>query len=97
MHLLLAQKGAINEGDEAVDLGQSPGDIVFLSAADTELVSLAVANRELANGSPVASTGKSAAAFASDVGRSICRADAFRSPAGRHQVVGRQELLALWA
>ena len=52
MHLLLAQKGTINEGDEAVDLGQSPGDIVFLSAADTELVSLAVANRELADGSP---------------------------------------------
>ena len=43
MHLLLAQKGAIHEGDEAIDLGQSPGDIVFLSAADTELASLAEA------------------------------------------------------
>ncbi|MCB1387292.1 MAG: cobaltochelatase subunit CobN [Nitratireductor sp.] len=41
MHLLLAQKGAIQEGEEAVDLGQSPGDILFLSAADTELASLA--------------------------------------------------------
>ncbi|MGI9401116.1 MAG: cobaltochelatase subunit CobN [Rhizobiaceae bacterium] len=46
MHLLLAQRGAINEGDEAVDLGQNPGDIVFLSAADTELASLAAANGE---------------------------------------------------
>jgi len=43
MHLLLAQKGAINESDEAIDLGQSPGDIVFLSAADTEICSLAEA------------------------------------------------------
>ena len=45
MHLLLAQKGSISEGDEAFDLGQSPGDILFLSAADTEIASVAdVAN-----------------------------------------------------
>ena len=43
MHLLLAQKGAVNESDEAVDLGQTPGDVVFLSAADTEIASLAAA------------------------------------------------------
>ena len=42
MHLLLAQKGSISDGDgEAIDLGQTPGDICFLSAADTELASLA--------------------------------------------------------
>ena len=41
MHLLRAQKGTIAEGGEAVDLGQSPGDILFLSAADTELASVA--------------------------------------------------------
>ena len=52
MHLLLAQKGAINEGEEAVDLGQSPGDIVFLSAADTELASLAAALAELGDDAP---------------------------------------------
>ncbi|PRD45086.1 cobaltochelatase subunit CobN [Phyllobacterium phragmitis] len=46
MHLLLAQKGTITEGGEAVDLGQSPGDILFLSAADTELASLAAAYAE---------------------------------------------------
>ncbi|MEZ5801794.1 MAG: hypothetical protein R3D29_16655 [Nitratireductor sp.] len=40
MHLILAQKGQINEGNEAVDLGQSPGDILVLSAADTEIASL---------------------------------------------------------
>ena len=43
MHLLLAQKGAISDGNEAIDLGQSPGDIVFLSAADTELAAMASA------------------------------------------------------
>ncbi|NDW03779.1 cobaltochelatase subunit CobN [Jiella pacifica] len=47
MHLLLAQKGAIDDGGEAVDLGQSPGDIVFLSAADTEIAALAAAARRL--------------------------------------------------
>jgi cobaltochelatase CobN len=45
MHLLLAQKGTITDGEEAVDLGQSPGDILFLSAADTELSSIAAAHR----------------------------------------------------
>ena len=43
MHLLQAQPGAIADGSEAVDLGQSPGDIVVLSAADTELAALAAA------------------------------------------------------
>ncbi|GLQ06176.1 cobaltochelatase subunit CobN [Sneathiella chinensis] len=47
MHLLAATPGTITDGSEAVDLGQSPGDIVFLSAADTELSSLAVARRDL--------------------------------------------------
>ena len=46
MHLLLAQKGTIAEGTEAIDLGQTPGDVVFLSAADTELASLASAHRQ---------------------------------------------------
>jgi cobaltochelatase CobN len=43
MHLLQAQAGAIVDGSQAVDLGQTPGDIVVLSAADTELASLAAA------------------------------------------------------
>jgi cobaltochelatase CobN len=45
MHLLLAQKGTIADGKEAIDLGQTPGDILFLSAADTELASVAAAHR----------------------------------------------------
>ncbi|MFB2551722.1 cobaltochelatase subunit CobN [Ensifer soli] len=47
MHLLLAQRGSIADGDEAIDLGQSPGDVLFLSAADTELSSVAAARRGL--------------------------------------------------
>ena len=41
MHLLRAKAGAAVDETEAVDLGQTPGDVVFLSAADTELASLA--------------------------------------------------------
>ena len=47
MHLLQAQPGAIADGSEPVDLGQSPGDIVVLSAADTELASLSAARAGL--------------------------------------------------
>ncbi len=43
MHLLAARPGAIDDGGEAVDLGQTPGDIVVLSAADSELACLAQA------------------------------------------------------
>jgi cobaltochelatase CobN len=43
MHLLVAQKGSIADADEAIDLGQSPGEVVFLSAADTELATIAAA------------------------------------------------------
>ncbi|WP_207484132.1 cobaltochelatase subunit CobN [Arenibaculum pallidiluteum] len=51
MHLLAAQAGAVPEG-EAVDLGQDPAEIVFLSAADTELACLAEAMDRLGPGVP---------------------------------------------
>ncbi|HWU00291.1 MAG TPA: hypothetical protein VN229_21825, partial [Terriglobales bacterium] len=43
MHLLAAKPGIITDGTEAIDLGQTPGDIVILSAADTELACLSAA------------------------------------------------------
>ena len=46
MHLLAAQPGTIDDGSEAVDLGQTPGDIVFLTAADTEISSLSQAQAQ---------------------------------------------------
>ncbi|MDE0407346.1 MAG: cobaltochelatase subunit CobN, partial [Alphaproteobacteria bacterium] len=52
MHLLAAQPGAIEDGADAVDLGQSPGDIVLLSAADTELACFAQAHGQLGAGAP---------------------------------------------
>src|SRR6185312_7658017 len=41
MHLLAAQAGAIQQEGEAIDLGQTPGQIVFASSADSELALLA--------------------------------------------------------
>ena len=52
MHLLAAQPGAIEDGADAVDLGQSPGEIVLLSAADTELACFAQAHAGLEDGAP---------------------------------------------
>jgi cobaltochelatase CobN len=43
MHLLNARTTTPDDAGEAIDLGQSPGDVVFLSAADTELACLAAA------------------------------------------------------
>ena len=47
MHLLQAQPGGIDDGSEPVDLGQTPADIVFISAADTELAALSQARGEM--------------------------------------------------
>ena len=52
MHLLLAQPGEVSDGSEAVDLGQSPADVIIISAADTELAALAEARAELADAAP---------------------------------------------
>uniref|UniRef100_UPI003B52E74B cobaltochelatase subunit CobN n=1 Tax=Roseovarius indicus TaxID=540747 RepID=UPI003B52E74B len=47
MHLLAATPGTIDDGKEPVDLGQSPSDLVFISAADTELASLSAARADM--------------------------------------------------
>ena len=48
MHLLADQPGIIADGAAAVDLGQTPGDIVVLSSADTEIALLAAAQARAA-------------------------------------------------
>ena len=48
MHLLAATPGSILDGSQAIDLGQSPGEVVLLSAADTEIAALAAAYAQLA-------------------------------------------------
>ena len=47
MHLLAATPGAISDGSEPVDLGQTPADVVIISAADTELAALSDARSEM--------------------------------------------------
>ena len=44
MHLLATIPGTLPDGSAAVDLAQTPGDIVLLSSADTELALLAAAH-----------------------------------------------------
>src|SRR5215469_1310900 len=43
MHLLATEPGIIADGSAAVDLAQTPGDIVVLASADTEIALLAAA------------------------------------------------------
>ncbi|XYK80876.1 MAG: cobaltochelatase subunit CobN [Labrenzia sp.] len=52
MHILASQTRRIDDGGDAVDLGQQPADILFLSAADTELGSLAAAQLGLGGDAP---------------------------------------------
>ena len=52
MHLLAATAGVVSDGSEAADLGQTSGDIVFLSAADTELAALAAAQTRAGKNAP---------------------------------------------
>ncbi len=49
MHLLAATPGNIDDGQEPVDLGQGPADVVFISAADTELAALSAARAAMEN------------------------------------------------
>ncbi|MET0371744.1 MAG: cobaltochelatase subunit CobN [Sphingobium sp.] len=52
MHLLSATPGTITNGDEAIDLDQSPGDIVILTVADSELACFAKTAAALPEGAP---------------------------------------------
>ncbi len=46
MHLLFRESHSLDENDAAVDLGQSPADMVFLSFADTDLAAAAAGWRQ---------------------------------------------------
>ena len=52
MHVLAGEIGRVDDGGAAVDLGQSPGDIVVLSSADSELAALAAAAARRSPGAP---------------------------------------------
>lgn len=50
MHLVAGETERIDDGAAAVDLGQSPGDIVLISSADSELAAFAAAVRRSPDG-----------------------------------------------
>ncbi len=50
MHLLQAQAGEITDGSEPVDLGQSPAEVIVISAADTEIAALSAAYDAMKDG-----------------------------------------------
>src|ERR1700716_1414387 len=52
MHLLATEPGMIADGSAAVDLAQTPGDIVVLASADTEIALLAAAPARRGGGGP---------------------------------------------
>lgn len=52
MHVLATQLAGLEEADVAVDLGQSPADVVVLSFSDSDLSALAAAWRQEAGGLP---------------------------------------------
>src|ERR1700720_1650604 len=56
MHLLATEPGAIADGSTAVDLAQTPGDIVMLASADTEIALLAAAQARRRHDDPAAPT-----------------------------------------
>src|SRR5215469_7293166 len=54
MHLLATEPGIVADGSAALDLGQTPGDIVVLTSADTEIALLAAAQARRRRGDPAA-------------------------------------------
>jgi cobaltochelatase CobN len=52
MHLLLAQPGEVTDSAQAVDLGQTPAELIVITAADTELAALAEARAALGPEAP---------------------------------------------
>src|SRR6266851_181539 len=54
MHLLATEPGMIADGSAAVDLAQTPGDIVVLASADTEIALLAAAQARRRHDDPAA-------------------------------------------
>ncbi len=50
MHLLQVQPGEISDGSEPVDLGQTPADVLVITAADTEIAGLSAAFGEMSDG-----------------------------------------------
>ena len=97
MHLLKGQPRGLTGDAEPVDLEQSPGDIVILSAADTEIAGLAAARRALGEDFPSRPPRQLDGARASLFGRPLRREGARAREARRGAAARRRVLLALRA
>src|SRR3954453_16807827 len=56
MHLLATEPGTIADDSAAIDLAQTPGDIIVLASADTEIALLAAAQARRREDDPDAPT-----------------------------------------
>src|SRR3954447_19230226 len=56
MHLLATEPGIVADGSAAIDLAQTPGDIIVLASADTEIALLAAAQARRREDDPDAPT-----------------------------------------
>src|SRR5216683_2272682 len=54
MHLLATEPGIVADGSAAIDLAQTPGDIIVLASADTEIALLAAAQARRRAADPAA-------------------------------------------
>ena len=73
MHVLATQLATLEEADVAVDLGQSPAEMVVLSFSDSDLSALAAAWQRDADIAADPAAGQPQAPASSDVGRPLCR------------------------
>ena len=94
MHLLPVTAISLDEGEEAIDLQQPPGDIVVLSFADSDLGALAAAHR-LQGGRTIAAPRLAAPPAPSPLGRSLHREDRGKGALRARALPRRARLLAL--
>ena len=80
MHLLQTSSATLDDIVEPVDLGQTPGDIVVLSFADSDLAGLAAAYAAEQDCASERAARASARSAPSDVGRSLDRQRARATP-----------------
>ena len=81
MHLLSTQAADGSDVEAAVDLGQTPGELVFISAADSDLACLAAAQARLGPRRPQPAPRQPAPARPPALGRPLCRAGRVAAPA----------------
>ena len=96
MHLLQTSSATLDDIVEPVDLGQTPGDIVVLSFADSDLAGLAAAYAAESDALPSLRLAHLARPAPSDVDRSVDRYGGAARQSHRGAAARRARLVALW-